>query len=299
MIRSNRKLPKLLGEMRKQRVSYIFILPSIILFLIFVLYPLFQSVIMSFQHVNLVTTSWAGLDNYINIFNDAKFYKALWNTALFVIILVPFTIYLSLETSMLVFPLTNRYQSFFRAAYYLPTVISGVMISLVWKWMFNSSFGLLNYLIGLIGMQPVDWLATKGTIYPLMFVVFTFNFGLPFIIYLAALNNIPEQLYEAARIDGASRRRIKWQITVPLLKPTTFFLLITNTIAVFQVWVVIQLLTDGGPAHTTETIVYQIYTTAFRQNQYGLASAMGVILLVIILAITLIQKLAVGEEVDY
>lgn len=293
------RLATLAKEAKKERISYIFILPSVLLFLLFVLYPLVRSVVMSFQQVNLVSSRWVGFANFVDIFTDPIFWVALKNTALFVIILVPVTIFIAMQTSIVILPLRKGYQTFFRAAFYLPVVVSGVMVSLVWLWIFNPSYGLLNYVIGLFGLKPVTWLATRQTIYYLMFVVFSFNFGVPFIIYIAALSNIPEQLYEAARIDGASKRTIKWKITVPLLKSTTFFLFITNTIAVFQVWVVIQLLTNGGPAHTTETIVYQIYINAFRFNQFGRASAMGMVLLAIILLITAVQKIFMGDDVEY
>lgn len=299
MIENQNRLQKFKRDVKKERAAYLFILPSIVLFLLFVLYPLVQSILMSFQEVNLVSSKWVGLAHFKDIFSDPIFWIALKNTFLFVVVLVPLTLFIAFQTSVMIIPLKKGYQTFFRAAFYLPVVVSGVMISIVWLWIFNPSFGLLNYVIGLFGMKPVVWLASKQTIYYLMFVVFTFNFGVPFIIYIAALGNIPEQLYEAARIDGASRRTIKWKITFPLLKSTTFFLFITNTIAVFQVWVVIQLLTNGGPAHSTETIVYQIYINAFRYNQFGRASAMGMVLLVIILVITFLQKIFMGEEIEY
>jgi multiple sugar transport system permease protein len=142
-------------------------------------------------------------------------------------------------------------------------------------------------------------MASPGTLYYLMIVVFTFNFGTILIVYLAAAGSIPEEIIEAARIDGARPSTITWKIVAPLLKPTTFFILVTQTIAVFQTWVVIQLLTNGGPARSTETIVFQIYRDAFWFNQFGRASAMGMVLLVIIIVITLIQKLYAGKELDY
>lgn len=299
MVEIKQKISATLHQAKKERVSYVFILPSVLLFLLFVLYPLIRSVVMSFQQVNLITSTWVGLANYRDIFTDGIFRIALKNTALFVVILVPVTIFLAFQVSVVTIPLKKGYQSFLRAAFYLPVVVSGVMVSLIWLWIFNPSYGLLNYVVGFFGIEPVEWLASKNTIYYLMFVVFNFNFGVPFIIYVAALSNIPNHIYEAARIDGASRRTIKWRITFPLVKPTTFFLFITNTIAVFQVWIVIQLLTRGGPAHTTETIVYQLYINAFDFNQFGRASAMGMVLLFIILLITFIQKMIMGEDVEY
>jgi ABC-type sugar transport systems, permease components len=285
--------------MRKEKTAYLFILPSVALFALFVLYPLILSFILSFQKANLTTSSWVGLANYIDVLTDRLFYKALANTMLFVVFLVPAVVLLSYFVALLLAPLGKGWQTYFRAAFYFPVVVSGVVVSMIWLWIFNPVYGLLNYLLSTVGIAPVTWLSSRGTLYWLMLVVFTINFGLPVIIYMAAICNIPGDLFEAARIDGASRRQVDWKITWPLLKPSTFFLFVTQTIAVFQTWVVIQMLTNGGPAHSTETIVFQIYTEAFTYSQYGRASAMGMILLVIVVVLTLAQKLYAGEDVSY
>ncbi len=289
----------LFKKIKKERAAYLFILPSVLMFLLFTLYPLILSFLLSFKRANLVSSKWVGIANFVSIFKDDIFLLALKNTFLFVVMLVPTIVFLAFFTALKISTLNNSLKTFFRGAFYLPTVLSGVILSLIWLWIFNPAFGLLNYLVKLLGFKPVVWLASKGTLYYLMFVVFTFNFGVPVIIYLASIMNIPSELYEAARIDGASRREIKWKITFPLLKPTTFFLFVTQTIAVFQVWVVVQLLTNGGPAHRTETIVFQIYKTAFWFNQFGRASAMGMVLVVLIILVTIMQKLYAGEEINY
>ena len=198
-----------------------------------------------------------------------------------------------------IYLLKSSLVTFFRAAFYIPTVVSGVILSVIWLWIFNPAYGLLNYLVSLFGFKHIVWLASKYTLYYLMIVVLSFGFGVPVIVYLAAMGNISPELYEAARIDGATRRDIKWKITFPLLKPTTFFLLVIRTIGVFQVWVVIQLLTDGGPAHSTETIVFQIYRYAFMYNQFGRASALGMVLVAIIVVIIQLQRKYIGGEIEY
>ena len=285
--------------MKRERAAYLFILPSVLVFIFFVLYPLILSLLLGFQKANLVHTKWVWFANYVDIFSDPLFLVALKNTFLFVVILVPVTVFVAFLATNQLTKLSKGLRVFFRASFYLPTVLSAVIISLIWVWMFDPNYGLLNYLIGLVGLKPVVWLASRTTLYYLMFVVFTFSFGVPIIVYMAALESIPTELYEAARIDGASARKIKWQITFPLLKPTSFFLFVTQTIAVFQVWVVIQLLTNGGPAHSTETIVFQIYQNAFNYNEFGRASAMGMVLLVIIVGITLAQRAYAGDDVSY
>ena len=279
--------------------AYLFILPSVLMFLLFVLYPILLSFVISFQKKGLIETAWVGLANYADLFRDPYFYLALKNTLIFVVVLVPIATFVGFITAIRINTFSSGFRSFFRAVFYLPVVLSGVVISLIWKWIFDPSFGLLNFLMEAAGGKAVVWMASPGTLFYLMIVVFTFNFGTILIVYLAAAGSIPEEIIEAARIDGARPSTIKWKIVAPLLKPTTFFILVTQTIAVFQTWVVIQLLTNGGPARSTETIVFQIYRDAFWFNEFGRASAMGMVLLVIIILITLAQKIYAGAELDY
>jgi multiple sugar transport system permease protein len=266
------------------------------MFLLLVLVPLILTFIYSFQDRALVFKGWVGFQNYINLFKDPYFQRALKNTLTFVVILVPIVVIVTFLVALQVSPLRQQFRVYFRAAFYLPVVTSGVVNSMVWLWLLNTDYGLLNFIVTSLGMEPVMWLASSNTLYYLIFVVFTFNFGTPFIIYVAAMGNIPTVLLEVARIDGAKKRTITWKIVFPLLKPVTFFLFVTQTIFVFMVFVVIQLLTDGGPARTTETIIYMLYKTAFRFLEFGRASAMGVILLFIILSISILQKLLVGKD---
>ena len=289
----------LFTRIKKEWSAYLFILPSISMFLLFVLYPMFLAFVYSFQRRNLVNWEWAGFSQYVAIFSDPFFVMALRNTTLFVVILVPIVTIVAFLTAQQVAPLRSGFQVFFRAVFYIPVVTSSVIVSLVWLWIFNPSYGLLNYAVTAFGGEPVVWLASEYTVFYLMFVVFTFNFGVPFIIYVASMGNIPPVLYEVARIDGAKKRTVTWRITFPLLKPVTFFVLVTQTIFVFQVWVVIQLLTNGGPARSTETIVFQLYKTAFWFNEFGRASAMGVVLLAIIVVVAIVQRKLTGEAVDY
>ncbi len=269
------------------------------MFFALVALPIFLTILYSFQKRNLVQAEWVGFAQYVDIFTDPVFLTALKNTFLFVVVLVPVIVMAAFYVSLQVTPLNHKARIFFRAVFYLPVVVSGVIISLIWLWIFNVNYGLLNYLIGLFGAEPIEWLAHKNTIFYLMFVVFTFNLGVPFIIYVAAMGNIPTQLLEVARIDGAKKRTITWKIIFPLLKPVTFFLVVTQTIFVFMVFVVIQLLTRGGPAHSTETIIFQLYRTAFQFLQFGRAAAMGVSLLIFVLIISILQKLVAGRDIDY
>jgi multiple sugar transport system permease protein len=269
------------------------------MFFALVALPIILTFVYSFQKRNLVKAEWVGFDQYIDIFTDPVFLTALKNTLLFVVVLVPIIVMAAFFISLQVTPLNHKTRIFFRAVFYLPVVVSGVIISMIWLWIFNANYGLLNYLIGVFGIEPVEWLASKYTLYYLMFVVFSFNLGVPFIIYVAAMGNIPKQLLEVARIDGAKKRTITWKIIFPLLRPVTFFLVVTQTIFVFMVFVVIQLLTGGGPAHSTETVIFQLYRTAFQFLEFGRASAMGVSLLIFVLIISLIQKFVAGKDINY
>lgn len=269
------------------------------MFFALVALPIILTIVYSFQKRNLVKAEWVGFGQYIDIFTDPVFQTALANTFLFVVILVPVIVMAAFSVSLQVTALNQKARIFFRAVFYLPVVVSGVIISMIWLWIFNANYGLLNYLLSLFGLEAIEWLAHKYTIYYLMFVVFTFNLGIPFIIYVAAMGNIPTQLLEVARIDGAKKRTITWKIIFPLLRPVTFFLVVTQTIFVFMVFVVIQLLTNGGPAHSTETVIFQLYRTAFQFLEFGRASAMGVSLLIFVMIISLIQKLVAGQDINY
>lgn len=254
----------------------------------------------SFYDVKLNGKTWVGLGNFAKLYEDEAFWKALKNTVLIVVGVVPTALVVSLAISVLVFPLRKWLQTFFRLAFYLPVVASGVVLSMVWIWILNPTYGLLNYVIGLFGLEPVAWLGTPGrALLTIIAVVVTFILGQPIILFLAALGGIPADLYEAAMIDGANAWNRFARITLPLLKPTTLFVLVTQTIAVFQVFVVVLLLTNGGPANGTQTIVFRIYQTAFDFFNFGYASALGVVLLAVISIITWINFRLLGRETDY
>lgn len=290
----------LLKQIYASRWAYFFILPAYAFFAVFTLYPLLRGLGFSFYNVGLNNRDWVGLDNFIQMGTSELFWKALTNTLLIVLGVVPSVIILAIFISVLVFPLRRGGQTFFRVSFYLPVVASGVVLSMVWQWMLNPSFGLINYVIGWFGIQPVAWLGTPGlAMISIMVVVITFVLGQPVILYLAALGGIPSDLHEAAMIDGANSWRRFFHITLPLLKPTTLFVAVTQTIGVFQVFVVILLLTNGGPANGTQTLVYRMYQTAFDFYQFGYASALGVVVIIVVTIITLILYRLFGRETEY
>ena len=282
------------------RWAYLFILPAYIPFLIFIVYPLLNGIRLSFYDATLKGQTFAGLDNYRRLLEDEAFLRGLQNTIFFVLGVVPAALFLALFIAVMVFPLRKQVQSFFRLAFYLPVVASGVILSMVWLWIYSPTFGLFNYILTSIGLPRVMWLGDSKTALPsLALVVLTWILGQPVILFLAALGNIPTELLEAALIDGANAWQQFWKVTFPLLLPTTLFVLVTQTIGVFQVFVVVLLMTRGGPAYSTMTIVYDIWQTAFDFYHFGYASAMGVVLLVIVGTIAVIQYRFLGREVEY
>ena len=292
-----RSLPR---QLWSARWAYLFLLPALIPFFLFVLLPLLEGLRLSFYDAELVKREWVGLKNFQDLTQDSAFRQAVLNTIYFVIGVVPVTVALSLGLAVIIHPLRRAAQSFFRLAFYLPVVAAGVVLSMVWLYIYNPTYGLLNYLLSLVGIGRVEWLGRTETALPaLAAVVVSWTIGQPLILFLAGLAGIPQDLYDAASIDGAGGWAKFWFVTLPLLRPTALFVLVTQTIGVFQVFVVVLLMTRGGPVNATQTIVYRIYETAFSFFHFGYASAMGVVLLLLVSLVAVVQFRLLGQEVEY
>ncbi|MFD1030132.1 carbohydrate ABC transporter permease [Metaplanococcus flavidus] len=277
-------------QMKKNYAAYLFLLPKLVLFTLFVAIPVLWAFVLSFQEYKIFGSEFAGFQNYITVFQSAAFMAALKNTMLFTIVTVPFGVITALIGASMIFALGKVSQSFFRSAFYLPTVTSMVIIAMVWRWMYNYDFGLFNYLLGWFGVDPVNWLGQSATaLWALIIMQCLIPFGVGIIMYLASMGSISTALYEAAKIDGAGSLKQWWHITVPLLKPTTLYLVLLSTIGSFQVFTQIIMMTGGGPGNATETLVHLIYKTGFRDFEFGLAAAQSVVLFVIILIFSVIQ----------
>lgn len=277
-------------QMKKNKVAYLFLAPKLIFFTLFLLVPIIWAFVLSFQSYGVFESEWVGFKNYVAVFKSELFRISLWNTLVYTLVTVPAFIITALGIATLVHPLGKASQSFFRSAFYLPTVTSMVIIAMVWRWMFNYRFGLFNYLIGFFGVEPINWLGQSDSALPaLMIMSILIPPGAGIIIYLAAMNDINPTLYEAAKIDGASAFQRWIKITLPMLKPTTLYLVILSTIGSFQVFTQIIMMTGGGPGNATETIVHVIYKTAFRDFNFGLASAQSVVLFFIIMIFAIFQ----------
>ena len=287
---------QLLREIKRKRWAYFFLAPGWILFAVFTLYPVVETVRISFFNYSIRSSSFTGLSNYTRLFTDQQFRTTLKNCFQYVVILVPAIVLLALFISAAVMNARTKVQSFVRGAFYLPTVVGGVIISAVWLWMYHPLNGLFNHIITSFGGEPVMWLADARYALPaLCLVVVTWTVGTPIIIFMAAQLGIAPDLYEAARIDGATQRQLYFRIPLPLMKPVIVFVVIMQIIAVFQLWEVVYLLTNGGPNYSTMSMGYLIYNTAFVSGKYGLAAAQGVVLTLVILFFSMISMRA-GRE---
>ena len=271
-------------------VPYLYILPNMILFLVFMIIPIFMTGWYSLvKWSGLGDPKFIGLDNYFYIFKDKVFLKSLWNTILFTGATVPLLMALALLFAIMLNQ-NIRFRGFFRGALYLPAVISTVVAGMVFIWLFDPQLGLINYLIGFLGLPRVEW--SMDPRYAMaMVIVGTLwgRTGYNMVIYLASLQGIAPEYYEAARIDGASGWQVFRYIIMPLLAPTHLFVLITCVIHSFRSFDLIYVMTKGGPLNATKTLVVYVYDTAFAMNYFGRSSAGGVVLFFILLVFTILR----------
>ena len=284
----------------KDRWGYAFIAPSFALFAVFFLIPVVWGGYLSLLDYQVFNKEWVGLQNYGEILHDSIFWLSLRNTALYTLGIVPLWLGKALIISALIFPLAKPIQTFFKGAFYLPHVTSSVIISMVWLWIFNPPFGLLNYIMELLGFAPHAWLGDVRTaLLSIILMQVVMGGGSSIVLITAAMGSIPYHLYEAAYLDGATKTQAFFKVTIPLLRPTILYLLVTGTISSFQVFTNVYLMTQGGPQFSTMTLVYLIYDTAFKQFRFGLASAQAVVLFAIVFALAIVQFKFLGQEVEY
>ncbi len=280
---------------------YLFIAAPVLLFLSFTVFPMLSALYMSFQKYSVMSSQFIGLGNYSHLLHDSVFWKAMENTIIYTVFTVPVNIFIAFFLSLMIFPLNNRSQTFFKSAFYLPAVTSGVTMSLIWLWMFDpTGSGLVNSFLNLFGMHPQMWLASSHTaLFSLILMTYFGGHGSAIILYLAAMGGIPKSLYEAAELDAATWWGKIRHVTWPLLKPTTLYLLIIGTIGSFQVFEQTYIMTQGGPNFATTTIAYLIYDHAFNQFNFGLASAESFVLGAIIILISVLQYKFLSSDVEY
>ncbi len=289
---------------RQHGWSYAFVLPSMTTFAIFVLLPVIWSFVISFQKYSLARGgTWVGLQNYYDAFTTQSgvFVIAIRNTVYYTAITVTANILIALILSSLIQPLNKYAQTFFRAAYYLPAVTSVVIIAITWRWLLSADqHGLFNYVRGLVGLPPVRWLADPRI--ALESIILSTVLTVPatgVVLFSAAMGSISKEYYEAAEIDGAGAIRKWWNITLPLIKSTTLYLVVLYTIASFEVFEKILLMTPSGVGNATQTVVFQIYQSGFVQFRYGVAAAQAFILFLMIAAVAVVQFRFFRSDVEY
>jgi sn-glycerol 3-phosphate transport system permease protein len=288
-------------DRRSLGVGLAYLAPSLILFTAFVFVPLAQSIYLSFFNTRATgaITTFAGLDHYLELLTSPAFHTGLVATALFAAYTVPLGIALGLVLAVL---LNQRLRGInvFRTMMSSTIAISAAVGALIWLLLLNPSLGLLNYILSLAGINGPEWLIQPATaIIAVSMTTIWLTLGTNIIVLLAGLQGVPEEIYEAARLDGARGLRMFRSITVPMVSPSLFFLLVVDTIAVLQAFTQIHLLTRGGPIDSTRVLVYSIYQDAFQNFQFGFASAQAVILLILVMALTLIQFRFVERRVHY
>lgn len=271
-------------------LPYILILPNTLIYAVFVLLPLVWVFYLSFTEYSVISPAkWIGLGNYKAMLSDSIFQKAMMNTMLYWVGTIIPVMFIGLIVAVLLNSKV-RGMAAFRAAVYLPGIISSVAVALTWLWLLNPTQGPINMFLELLGFNTLDWLQNTKTALPAVMVVGVWTgIGFAMIIYLSGLQGISDQLFEAASIDGASAVRQFFAITIPMLKPVTFFLLVTVTIRSFQVFDLVYVLTGGGPVNSTTTIVNEVFKAGFQEYKMGYASSLAIILLLITLLITLVN----------
>jgi len=286
--------------LRTTFTAYAFLSPAVIGLVIFFLGPMLFALYISFHSWSIVepTKPFVGLANYADLVANADFRHALGITFIYTLH-VPVSMALALGLALLLNrPL--RGVGIFRTLFFLPSITSFVAIAMVWEWIYNPDFGLANVALGLFGFDGSGWLTDPATALPsLMLMAIWIGMGYQMVIFLAGLQGIPHTLYEAAVIDGAGPVRRFMRITLPLLKPTIFFVLVTSLIGSFQVFTQVYIMTDGGPVRATDVVVYHIYSAAWDQFRMGSAAAMSWVLFVIIMLLTLLQFRLAGRETSY
>jgi multiple sugar transport system permease protein len=293
-------LHKVIKFWNRYKWSYFFIAPSMILFSVFILYPMIQAFLMAFQKVDLRGSTWVGLGNFIDLSQSKLFWLTMRHTVTYAVFVVIAWITSSLVVASLIQPLPAKVQSFFRAAFYLPYVSSIVVISLVWLWIFQPDLGFFNYFLSVIGLPKVLWLQSpKIALWAIVLSTVLVVPGTGVVMYSAAMGSVPTEYYEAAEVEGANALQKLIHITFPLLKPTTLYLMVIYTIAGFQIFERVYIMTGGGPINSTMTIVQLIYLTAFSDFNFGRASAQSLVLFAIIVIFSILQFRFLSSDVEY
>ncbi len=278
------------------RAGWFFIAPALVLISVFFFLPVVASLLLSvtdfdiYAIADIANTRFVGLRNYAALFENSVFWAAVRNTFYFALVGGPLTVAVSLAAALLVNARAVRFKGLFRTIYFVPFVTTLVAVAIVWRYLYHPQYGLLNYALGWIGIGPVDWLGDPRWAMPAIIVMAVWkNFGYNMLIFIAGLQNIPPELYEAAELDGAGPLHRFRHVTLPMLAPTFLFVGVITMIGYFQLFAEPYVMTAGGPLRSTTSLVLLMYEEGFRWWRMGVAAAVAFVLFVIILIWTLLQ----------
>ena len=296
----------LLGKSKRYLKAYLFILPSLAIFCVFLFAPVFISLLMSFTNwdirsvVDLNQVSFVGVENYKKLVQDQIFLRSLWNTFIFVIIGGPLTMIIALFLANLLNNTIVKFRTFFRVGFFTPVVTTMVAVAVVWRWLYNARYGLINWGLEFFGIEGKNWLGDVTWAMPALILMAIWkNFGYHMVIFLAGLQGIPPHLYEAAHIDGANKVQCFFHVTIPLLKPTIFFVAIMTSVGYFQFFAEPYIMTDGGPLDSTVSVILYMYRQGFKYFHMGYASAVAYILFLVIAVFSMLQFRMNKQSFEY
>ncbi len=282
--------------------GYLFILPTFIGFAIFILYPLVESLRISFYEYSILGDSYyVELDNYSRLLSDSRLRKTYGNTIIF----TGFAVFFNTGIGLLLAVFLNRrmpvlMRNFYRSAFFFPILIAHTYIAVIWQYLYHQDTGVINYYLAFLGIDPIPWLSHPAWAMAAIIIMDVWkNTGFAMLVFLAGLQSIPQEYYEAAQLDGANDRNLFTRITIPLLSPSIFFILVIFMIGALQVFDTIIVLTDGGPGDATRSVVMYIYQQAFQRLDFGYAAAISWTLFLVIMAVTLVQFLVSRRWVHY
>ena len=281
----------------KKIVPYLLVSPYIIHFFVFIAFPVVFSIVLTFHNWNIISPmEYIGLGNFVRLFNDQFFFRSIWNTLVFLIIHIPLQIVAALAIAQ-VLNQKIKFRGFFRAAYFLPVIVSGVVVTILWQQLYGFDSGLLNRLLVSLGLGKVGWLVDPDVAMPSIAVMATWkNVGLYIVLFLVGLQTVPPHYYEAADIEGANKWQKFFKITLPTINPTIFMVFILSTIGGFSLFIEPYILTGGGPLNSTLSAVLYIYKQGFFYYHMGYAATLGFFFAFLILAVVMIQKKFIEKE---
>ena len=283
---------------RKKLLPYLLVSPYIIFVIVFVLFPVIFCFFLTFHKWNIIAPmKYIGVDNYSRLFNDRLFWKAIGNTLKFLLLHIP----LQLVVSLFLAELLNqklRLKPFFRASFFMPVIVSGVVVTILWQQLLGYDTGLINRLLTVFGINKIGWLVNPDVaIYSIAVMATWKNVGLYVILFLVGLQTVPTQYYEAAKLEGATRWQQFYHITLPMINPTIFMVVILSTIGGFNLFIEPYIMTGGGPLNTTLSAVLYIYKQAFQYYNMGYSATLGFFYAIMIMTVVILQKKFIEKEV--